>query len=129
MCIRDRLGYIFFDTRTQRFDDRDGVVNGLIAAGVLIRHSLYGSIAVSYTHLDVYKRQVQNSSLRDGLGVDFDAVPAALAGFKPASAELLRAQVAAYWRCLLYTSPGIALESRIPPGISYRAIHREVHVA
>ena len=42
------LGYIFFDTRTQRFDDRDGVVNGLIAAGVLIRHSLYGSIVSGF---------------------------------------------------------------------------------
>lgn len=42
------LGYIFFDTRTQRFDDRDGVVNGLIEAGVLIRHSLYGSIVSGF---------------------------------------------------------------------------------
>lgn len=42
------LGYIVFDTRTQRFDDRDGIVNGLIAAGILIRHSFYGSIVTGF---------------------------------------------------------------------------------
>ena len=40
--------YIFFNTRTQTFDDRDGVVNGLIAAGILIRLSWYGSIVSGF---------------------------------------------------------------------------------
>ena len=66
MCIRDRL-IPKHQTRWSGFDDK---ILSLYARGMTVR-------AVSYTHLDVYKRQVYVSAFRavDELARDADGQP------------------------------------------------------
>ena len=64
MCIRDRIGFIFGAVGLDH-----GSVDGVDVGGIHAHNSISndGVDAVSYTHLDVYKRQVLRQGVEQGV--------------------------------------------------------------
>ena len=59
------MGTMTIDGRKVEFTDEKNVLTVIRKAGINIPTLCYHSEAVSYTHLDVYKRQIRNGKLCD----------------------------------------------------------------
>ena len=73
MCIRDRawtgaLVAALLDIRMRHA--LPAIFLGVVIAGAIVTTLTYGVVPVSYTHLDVYKRQLQKLRTRAGLSQD-----------------------------------------------------------
>ena len=61
MCISDRITITFENTESKPVDksvDHESISTNTVPANLVTALCPYGSISVSYTHLDVYKRQL-----------------------------------------------------------------------
>ena len=63
MCIRDSVWNDPYDADGNGYGGGNNDVATAVALGK--RATAYGMKAVSYTHLDVYKRQLRDCSIRD----------------------------------------------------------------